>query len=108
MTSTVTSGELPLPLTFTDAVKHCMLDTDSGLFQDPRNGEIMKIESALNMGLIHPRSAIFKDPLIKQNYDLKEAIEKMILEPTGFYFIILYYISLFVNLYFKKKFRIYL
>ena len=87
VSSSVMTGELPLPLAFTDAIKHGMLNTKTGMFKDPRNGKELTVDGAIKQGVLNGESATFKEKptpgIVRRTYLIKEAIERHILEVTG-------------------------
>ena len=84
--SSVISGELPLPLSVVDAMKHGLLNTDTGMVKDPHSGgERMPLEDAFKKGILNANTAIFKDPRNRTTCNVQDAIEQGSLDSTGHY-----------------------
>ena len=79
--ASVISGELPLPLSLPDSIKHGLLNAQTGIFNDPRTGQRVTFQDAVESGVLDPNSAVFHKG--SKMYNLKEAIDLREMEPTG-------------------------
>ncbi len=78
------SNRVTYPLSFIDAVNKKQLDLESGLFRDPKTGSFsMRLNEALQLNLLNPKSVYFSDPNLNKTFDLNEAFKQgLLITPT--------------------------
>ena len=55
------------------------------MFKDLQQNRSITLQEAVNNGSIHPQSAVFTDPYTHKSYNLRDATDRLLLEPTGHY-----------------------
>lgn len=82
--SIVMEPRLVYPIAFIDAVNKKQLDLETGYFRDPKSGSFsMRLNDAIKLNLLNPKSVYFNDSNLNKTFDLNEAIKNGILIPNN-------------------------
>ena len=79
------SGDVSFPIPIKTAIAMKLLDTETGVFRDPTNGQQMPLEQAVERELLNIENTLFVHPMSKREFTLKDALEKLLLDATGHY-----------------------